>query len=552
MTYLYIFLTIVLGILVTWGLGLSVPLALEAIVRRPFRRIWAAVLAGLLFALNIVVFTLLGSQSRTHAALVLVAIATYYILRRGIGPLALIAILRDTLYGLLRPSSLAVFFWLKYLRKRRIILLSIAAVAVSVCLLIVVASLFTGFIDAYERTGIEILGDVVLSAPYAETFEKYPQFIEQLEQTSIVEAATATLSCDGLLHLGKGDVRPVSVWGIDPQSRARVMTFRSTLVLEKNTQAELSWNVPGGSSEEGGYVGIALMADPNARTDEYDTQAILKEAIGKRVSLITASIPENADSQKLPEQKVIPFTITDLVFTGFYEVDSGFVFIPIRRLQEALYPNSDVPRAKRIHVKLKPGVVPELAVAEIRRLWNTFATEQLGWSSYLASTTSVETAQQVQQLYVEEIRKQMGVLLLIFGLVSFSVVVLVFCIFYMMVRLKQGDVAILKSCGTSSVSVAWLFLGFGITVGIAGACVGAALGYVITKNINVIENWIRIVFGLKLWSSSVYMFTRIPNEVDWAAALPIVALAIMAAALGALVPALVAARTRPVEVLRYE
>ena len=77
-------------------------------------------------------------------------------------------------------------------------------------------------------------------------------------------------------------------------------------------------------------------------------------------------------------------------------------------------------------------------------------------------------------------------------------------------------------------------------------------GTSITKNINIIENWISVVFGLKLWSGSVYMFTRIPNDVDWGRSLPIVAMAVAAAALGAVIPALVAARMRPVEVLRYE
>jgi lipoprotein-releasing system permease protein len=122
----------------------------------------------------------------------------------------------------------------------------------------------------------------------------------------------------------------------------------------------------------------------------------------------------------------------------------------------------------------------------------------------------------------------------------------------MMVNLKQRDVAVIKSCGASSVSVVWLFLGFGVSVGVAGSGLGMILGYVITRNINELEGWIRIVFGLKLWKSSIYMFSRIPNEVDWASSLPIVGLAILAAALGALIPAFVAARTRPVEVLRYE
>lgn len=141
---------------------------------------------------------------------------------------------------------------------------------------------------------------------------------------------------------------------------------------------------------------------------------------------------------------------------------------------------------------------------------------------------------------------------MIFGVVSFSVVVLIFCIFYMIARLKQRDVAIMKSCGAASSSVAFIFLGFGCCVGIIGSFFGAALGYLITKNINVIENWIRIVFGLKLWKSSVYMFSKIPNEVDWASALPIMFFAVIAATIGTLIPAIVAARSRPVEILRYE
>jgi lipoprotein-releasing system permease protein len=141
---------------------------------------------------------------------------------------------------------------------------------------------------------------------------------------------------------------------------------------------------------------------------------------------------------------------------------------------------------------------------------------------------------------------------MIFSVISFSVVVLVFCIFHMMARLKQKDIAILKSCGAASSSVIGLFLGFGVSVGVAGSGLGAALGYVITRNINEIERWIRVVFGLKLWRSSVYMFDRIPNQVDWSSALLFATLAMAAAAVGALVPAILAARTRPVEVLRHE
>ena len=118
--------------------------------------------------------------------------------------------------------------------------------------------------------------------------------------------------------------------------------------------------------------------------------------------------------------------------------------------------------------------------------------------------------------------------------------------------LKQKDIAVIKSCGTTSGSVAWIFVGFGACVGIVGSGFGIIFGFIITKNINTIEQWIRIIFGLKLWKSSVYLFTKIPNQVDWYLALQIVLFAVAAAIVGALIPAFIAARTKPVEILRYE
>ncbi|MEN6575255.1 MAG: ABC transporter permease [Phycisphaerales bacterium] len=447
---------------------------------------------------------------------------------------------------------LKLFLWLKYLRKRRIILLSIAAVAMSVSLLIVVASLFTGFIAAFEQSAVEMLGDVMMAAPQDKKFEKYPALIERLEQSEVVETASAALSSEGLLHLGRGNVRPVSVWGIQPDRRARVTGFKKTLMLQSQAQGDPSLAVPDAPDEIGGFVGIGVVGRPDEETDEYDQQAILKEAIGEQLHVITGTADSAAGPDQVPKRRTISFRVVDLVYSGVHELDSGFVYLPIEALQKELYPGQQGDLATKINIRLKPGVDPYAAVLKIQELWSDFASRELGWKTLDIIDTRVETAQQLQSQYVAEIKKQMGVLLLIFGVVSFSVVVLVFCIFYMMVKLKQRDVAVIKSCGAASSSVVSLFLGFGVSVGVAGSGIGAMLGYVITRNINVVEGWIRILFGLKLWKSSVYMFDKIPNQVDWAGAMPIVGLAILAAALGALIPAIVAARTRPVEVLRYE
>ena len=137
---------------------------------------------------------------------------------------------------------LKLFLWLRYLRKRKIVFLSIAAVALSVSLLIVVASLFTGFINAFEQAAVEAIGDVVLAPPLK--FTKYPLLIERLEQTSAVQAATATLSAPGLLRLDKGDVRPVEIWGVEPGRREKVTAFKQSLIKQKASPGEPSFSLP--------------------------------------------------------------------------------------------------------------------------------------------------------------------------------------------------------------------------------------------------------------------------------------------------------------------
>lgn len=93
---------------------------------------------------------------------------------------------------------LKLFLWLRYLRKKKIVLLSIAAVALSVALLIVVASLFSGFINAVEKTGQDVLGDIYLYPQVP--VPRYGQLLERLESLPEVEAATAILRTYGLLH----------------------------------------------------------------------------------------------------------------------------------------------------------------------------------------------------------------------------------------------------------------------------------------------------------------------------------------------------------------
>jgi ABC-type lipoprotein release transport system permease subunit len=284
--------------------------------------------------------------------------------------------------------------------------------------------------------------------------------------------------------------------------------------------------------------------------------------IGQQFVITTGSIPSGSTADKKPidstqsrqefRRRTIQFTMADAVFTGIYYFDTRLVYLPIEQLNRVIYPDSKEPVAGRIQIKLCKGADTELAISQIRGVWKNFASEKLGWEDYDIRATTIETSRQMQARFVAEVRKQMGLLLLIFGVVSLSAVILIFCIFYMIVETHRKDIAIMKSCGANSGSIAMIFVGFGAFIGIIGALLGIASGYLVTKNINEVEGWTRGIIGLKLWKASVYMFSRIPNEVYWNAVWWIVLSAIVGAMIGAVIPALSAALTRPVKVLRYE
>ena len=436
---------------------------------------------------------------------------------------------------------LSLFLCIKYLCRKKVVLLSIAAVAMSCALLIVVISLFTGFINAIETSASDSVGDIVVGMSDSVKIPAYDKFIARLEQSEVIEAATGVLSGQGLLLLGKGNVRAVQVWGIEAAKRSRVTPLGESLIRQKDS-GQVSFALGDVVEDLGGFAGIGVVAKADYATDEYDMDQV-SERIGLRVILTTGT--------RELKRKVIRFTITDVFYSGMYLFDKNFVFLPIERLSKTLYP-SQGKLADNIHIKIAEGVKPDVALAVVRGIWRNFGEEELGWSNYLISLAKINTAKELRSRLVVEYRKQMGMLVLIFGVVSGGVVLLVFCIFYLIVVTRQKDIAIIKSCGLGSGGIISLFVAFGMITGIAGAGLGVVVGYFFTMNVNPIERWISMMLGLKIWKSSTYMFDKIPSQVHWESVVWICLAAIVAAGIGSLLPALAAAKVKPVEILRYE
>jgi len=426
-----------------------------------------------------------------------------------------------------------------------------AAVALSCALLIVTDSLFTGFIDAVENSVGQYLGDVVFQTPPGRTLTEYDTLIDRLSRAESIESATAVLSSEGLLLSSPGKVKATRVWGIEPSRALAVTPLNEAMLFQKDGDPPIiRFAVPDAPDAAGGIAAIGLLTQPDELTDEYDIEAV-KGMLGRPMALTTGTVVQESQngeaSQPRFSRKVIKFSLADVVRTGINEFDESLVLLPIETLSSQLHPD-EATCANLLHIRLAPGADAEAATLVIRGIWHDFAGDRFDWSERV----TIISTKRMQARMIGEYKKQMKVLLMIFGLVSAGIILLVFCIFYLIVMTRRKDIGILKSCGLSSPSVAGMFVLFGIVVGIVGAIAGIGLGWLIIDNINAIEQAIAQVFGLKLWKASTYYFTQIPDTMHWGSVLWVTGAGVAAAAVGSLIPAAAAARVKPVETLQYE
>lgn len=76
-------ITIIFSFVFTWGIGLAPPLVIRYVLHKRPLEIWPAIgVCAFFWFFNIVLFSALGSRSKTHGALALIAFVSYWILRK--------------------------------------------------------------------------------------------------------------------------------------------------------------------------------------------------------------------------------------------------------------------------------------------------------------------------------------------------------------------------------------------------------------------------------------------------------------------------------------
>jgi lipoprotein-releasing system permease protein len=470
---------------------------------------------------------------------------------------------------------------LKYLRKRRIAWVSLIAVLLCTTMVLVVISVMGGWLRMFRESFKGLSGDVIVSSRSMAGFGHYEEMIKQIEALPEVHAAVPVIRSFGLINISNVIRDGVQVMGLPLDRIGLVNQFPQSLHRQYQLPVEQGRAPPVPSfdlvedvpyelirptdrqalNRPGMIVGGGIVGIRKNEHGEVERPDGLYQAWAR---LETLAIQDDMVTLEGATPTPNIYWIVDDSRTQIWQYDSNTVYVPFDVLQADLgmgprtYTDvetgqevTEPSRTSEIQIKLVPGANLNATRDKVEAIVFAIAGTD-NTASPLGARLKVQTWEDANALWLGAVEKETALVTFLFGIISLVAVFLIFCIFYMIVVEKTRDIGIIKSVGATSEGVAGIFLGYGAAIGIVGSLCGLLVGWLIVTYINEIHTAMGQVMGIQIWDPQVYAFDTIPNTVSPRAAIIIVSVAIVASIIGALVPAIRAAKMHPVEALRFE
>ena len=412
----------------------------------------------------------------------------------------------------------AVERWLawRYLATRQregfvsfIAIFSLIGVALGVATLIVVLSVMGGFREELIGRVIGMNGHVVVAARDG-MLQATPDLLEKLRAAPGVKAVRLNLERQALVSYN-GQTRGALLRGV------RLEDLTSREIVTKNI---VTGELGAFDTRRGVVMGEKLRQSLNVR-------------VGDTITVTT---------QKLNESGTIAPRYSDYeVLASFlskrFEYDSAYVFLPLRMLQEDL--EYDRGTVSSIDLELAdPAAAPQVA-AGLRK--------SLGRDDIKVSDWQALNARFMGALQVERV-----MMFIILSLIVLVAAMNVVASFTMLVRVKRGSIAILRTMGAAPGTIIRAFFMAAAGVGLVGTVIGAALGLFICANMPTIGRWLSSMTSSGAGAAEVDFVTAMPVKVETTEVLSIVAVAIVLSLIAAAYPAWRSTQVEPVEGLRHE
>jgi lipoprotein-releasing system permease protein len=499
---------------------------------------------------------------------------------------------------------------LKYLRKRRIAWVSLIAVMLCTTMVLVVISVMGGWLRMFKESFHGLSGDIIVHGESLAGFPDYKQMIDELQKQPQIAAVVPTIETFGLININDLQKDGVRVVGYPIDQIDKVNAFGRSLYRQYQKDIDDAKDPSLSADERDKLLHEAqarlehpsfdkpLAADlyrdlvPHKSGDPADWPGMIvgsgvlglhQKKFGENmarperlyelwVDLLVLPISGDASRINLEQDKAERrYWIVDDSHTKIWQNDNQTVYVPFNVLQHDLgmdqtqFKDSETgetivqpARTRDLQVALKPGVALQdgkrIVQGIVEAVQGDCAKADLAAHRPMTDSypIEIETWEESQATFINAIEHEKVLVTVLFSLISVVAIFLIFCIFFMIVVEKTRDIGIIKSVGATSTGVMAIFLGYGLAIGICGALLGMGLGYVIVHNINFLHAQMGYFLHIQIWNPEVYAFESIPNTMDPFEVSVIVSVAILSSVLGALLPAIRAARMHPVEALRFE
>ncbi len=386
---------------------------------------------------------------------------------------------------------------------------SFVAVLLGVAALVIVMSVMNGFRAELFDKVVGLNGHAVVQG-YDGRIDDWRQVLEQARRTPGVTSATPMIE-QPLFATYEGRAEFALVRGLQPRDML--------------SNPVISQKVVAGSLET-----VARSEDLVAVGSGLATNLGL--TVGAPITIINPA-GQTTPFGVVPRQ--VGYTVGAIFETGVFEFDKSYVVMPLSTAQVLTLSGDSV------------GVI-ELDTRDPDAV--QAITEPLG--RQLASKGVIRTWQQMNSSLFEALAVERIAMFVILSIIILVAAFNIVSSLIMLVKTRTRDIAILRTIGAERSSILRIFLTIGTSIGVLGVVAGLLVGFIFLFFRQSVVNAIQYVTGQNLWDPSIRMITELPSRPNPMEIVLIAIMAVLFSFLAALYPALKAANTDPVQVLRYE